>query len=248
MKEIASRPAVYNFWKRIEKWMVPKFPHGYTVNGAIAAEFKKMYGVDYSVVRNMPRYTSLNIPDKAEKYILYQGAVNEGRSFETLIPAMKNVNHRLMICGDGNFMKQAKQLVREHNLQHKIHFTGRITPSALAGYTQAAWIGVTLFDNEGLSNFYSLANRFFDYMHAGVPQLCVDYPVYRAINDQYKFALLTADLSPESLANHMNELMQNQILYSELQSNCLKAREILNWNEEEKVLVSFYQKIIPSAG
>ena len=37
----------------------------------------------------MPLKQEIQIPVKKEKYILYQGAVNEGRSFETIIPAMK---------------------------------------------------------------------------------------------------------------------------------------------------------------
>ena len=50
-------------------------------------------------------------------FIIYQGAVNEGRSFETLIPAMKEVNARLIICGNGNFFNQVKQLIAENKVE-----------------------------------------------------------------------------------------------------------------------------------
>jgi hypothetical protein len=32
-------------------------------------------------------------------------------------------------------------------------------------------------------------------------------------------------------------------VYDNLRQNCLKVREILNWQEEEKKLVSFYNRI-----
>src|ERR1700694_5474179 len=32
MKEIVTRPAIYKVWKKIEKFTVPKFKNGYTVN------------------------------------------------------------------------------------------------------------------------------------------------------------------------------------------------------------------------
>ncbi|MGF2414534.1 MAG: hypothetical protein ACQUYJ_19520, partial [Ferruginibacter sp.] len=115
MKEIATRPAIYKAWKKIERYTVPKFTNGYTVNQPIADEFKKMYGVNYEVIRNIALLREINLTEKKEKFILYQGAVNEGRSFETLIPAMKQVNCTLIICGDGNFMEQAKSLVTENN-------------------------------------------------------------------------------------------------------------------------------------
>ncbi|MGC4103367.1 MAG: glycosyltransferase [Ferruginibacter sp.] len=243
MKEIATRPAIYKIWKKIERYTVPKFIHGYTVNQPIAEEFKKMYAVDYTVIRNIALLRNSSIPEKKEKFILYQGAVNEGRSFETLIPAMKEVNAQLIICGDGNFMQQAQQLVQEHGLQQKVIFKGKIKPDELRAITQQAYIGVTLFDDEGLSNYYSLANRFFDYLHAGIPQLCVNYPVYREINDQYHIAVLTDDISEKKLAVLLNNLLDNEVEYKTLQQNCLKAREQLNWQQEEKKLFEFYNQI-----
>ncbi len=244
MKEIATRPAIYKLWKKIENYTIPKFPCGYTVNQPIADEFKKMYAVNYAVIRNIAMLRPLLFEPKTEKFILYQGAVNEGRSFETLIPAMIEVDSKLIICGDGNFMEQALQLVTTHNLHHKVFFKGKIQPDELRTITQQAYIGVTLFDDEGLSNYYSLANRFFDYLHAGIPQLCVDYPVYKEINTRQAIAVLVNDISAANLSAQLNNLLHNEVLYTELQQNCIKAREIFNWQTEEKKLLEFYKKLL----
>ena len=104
-------------------------------------------------------------------------------------------------------------------------------------------MGITLFENRGLSNYYSLANRFFDYIHAGIPQLCVDYPVYRAINDEIPVAVLVKNLQPENLASELNNLLHNQVVYKQLRDNCILAREKWNWQQEEKVLISFYEHL-----
>ncbi|MES2431200.1 MAG: glycosyltransferase [Bacteroidota bacterium] len=244
MKEIVTRPAIYKIWKKIERFTVPKFPLGYTVNKPIADEFAKMYNVDYKVISNIALLRDLGNIDKKEKFILYQGAVNEGRSFETLIPAMSKVNSKLIICGDGNFMDQAKQLVKKYALENKVIFKGKVPPTELREITQQAYIGVTLFDDKGLSNYYSLANRFFDYLHAGIPQLCVNYPVYKEMNNLYPFAVLVDDISADNLANELNNLLNNENLYTMLQQNCIKAREIYNWQTEEKKLISFYRSIL----
>jgi glycosyltransferase involved in cell wall biosynthesis len=248
MKEIVSRPRVYRFWKWIERRCVPHFPHGYTVNDMIAAEFKKMYGHSYQTIRNLPKLVPLTIPEKEERFILYQGAVNEGRSFETLIPAMQSVNARLIICGEGNFMEQAKSLAHEHGLQDKVVFTGYLQPAQLKTYTLNAYIGVALVDNIGLNSYYSLANRFFDYMHAGVPQICVDYPAYRQIIDQYPFAMLVSNVSSENLAKELNALLTDDRRYDEFRRQCLIAREQLHWQHEEIRLIEFYQSIFATRG
>ena len=244
MKEIVTRPGIYKIWKRIERYTVPKFPDGYTVNQPIATEFKKMYGVHYEVIRNIAFLKEIVPSEKKEKFILYQGAVNEGRSFETLIPAFKNINCKLIICGDGNFMQQAKQLVADNDLQDKVIFKGKIKPEELTAFTQQAYIGITLFENKGLSNYYSLGNRFFDYLHAGIPQLCVNYPLYKEINNQLPVAILINDLSPTNIAEQLNNLLVNEVLYNELQQNCLKLRQTLNWQQEEKILIQFYKNLL----
>jgi glycosyltransferase involved in cell wall biosynthesis len=243
MKEIVSRPPVYKIWKWVEKQTVPKFRHGYTVNHFLAAEFNNMYGVNYEVIRSVSVLAPLVIPEKNEKYILYQGSVNEGRSFETLIPAMNVVDAILVICGDGNFMEQARRLVREHRLESKIIFKGKVPPAALRQITVNAYIGITLFEGHGKSNYYSLANRFFDYLHAGIPQLCVDFPVYRELNNKMPFAVLIEDLGPAAIAASLNILLNDKQLYESLQKNCLEMRLQLNWQEEEKKLLAFYRQL-----
>jgi glycosyltransferase involved in cell wall biosynthesis len=192
----------------------------------------------------VPVLQLLTIPAKTEKYILYQGAVNEGRSFETLIPAMQYVNARLIVCGDGNFMQQARQLVQELNLNEKVIFKGKLLPADLKEYTRMACAGVTIFENNGLNNFYSLGNRFFDYLHAGLPQLCVNYPVYQEINNRHAVAVLIDDLRPETIAGGLNELLNNEKLYTFLQQNCLQARQVFSWQQEEKKLLGFYKNIL----
>ena len=251
MKEIVTRPSRYKVWKWIERYTVPQFKHGYTVCEPIADEFKNMYGVKYEVVRNVPVKREMvkgeghrEGSEQPSTFFLYQGAVNEGRSFETLIPAMKNVSAPLHIYGDGNFLQQTEQLIQQQQLQEKVLLKGKRTPQELRAITSQAYAGITLFENNGRSNYLSLANRFFDYIQAGIPQLCVDYPAYRAINDQYEIALLIPDTSEEAIATGLNLLLTDAVLYERLKQNCRKAAEQLNWQEEEKILISFYKHIL----
>lgn len=243
MKEIVSRPKIYAAWKRIEKRTVPHFKHGYTVNKPIADEFKKMYGCKYEVIRSIALYDFSLQEQRKEKFILYQGAVNEGRSFETLIPAMQWVNAQLIICGDGNFMEQAKKIASDHQLNERVIFKGMVEPTALKDHTAKAYIGITLFEKDSRSNYFSLANRFFDYIHAATPQVCVDYPVYKEINEQYHVAVLTDDLSPATIAMHLNGLLDDKNKWQRMRANCMNAAKTLNWQNEEIKLLAFYKNI-----
>ena len=243
-KEIVTRPAIYKLWLKVEQFAVPKFKLGYTVNQFIIDELNKRYGVQYKMVRNLPKLNSEKPqPDKSDRFIIYQGAVNEGRSFETLIPAMKDINARLVVCGNGNFFEQAKKLVIKHKVEHKVEMKGFVLPQQLCKITPKAYAAVMLFENTGLNQYYSLANRFFDYINAGIPQVCVAYPEYEAINDKYGVAYLIYNTNPETIAKAVNNLLSDDVLYQKLQENAMKAREELNWLSEEKVLIAFYNQL-----
>jgi hypothetical protein len=132
MDEITSRPIVHKVWKAIERFAVPRFIQGSPIGECYAADFQKNYHVQYEIVRNATVLKPIeNLSMPTEPYILYQGAVNEGRCFESLIPAMKDVNAKLVICGKGNFFEQAKALSKQHNLGHKIRFEGYVEPQKL---------------------------------------------------------------------------------------------------------------------
>lgn len=248
MKEVISRPRIHKTWVRIERKAVPKFKWGYTVSESIAAEFRKRYEVHYQTIRNIPLLENETKTNEtvAEKFILYQGAVNVARGLEYLVPAMQWVNARLVICGDGNFMKPLQQLIREHGLESKIELKGMLSPGELAVIASKAHIGVAVPEKEGLNQWLALPNKFFDYMHAELPQVTVNYPEYQRINNQFEVAVLLDDISPQRIAEALNNLLTNDVLYRRLKANCQKAKQVFNWQQEEKKLLVFYQSVFNS--
>ena len=244
IEEVASRPRLQKVWRWIERTTVPNFHGGYTVNESYVREYRRMYGVDYAVVRNATVLRPfVPPPAPAKPFILYQGAVNKGRCFEQLIPAMKWVDYRLVICGNGNFMEQAQALAKAEGVEDRVEFRGYVPPEELRHITPQATIGITLFVATSLSNELSLANRFFDYMHAGVPQLCVAYPEYEHINSRYEIATLIRDITPESIAQALNGMLQNPARMEAMRAQCMAAREEFNWQAEERRLLGVYEKL-----
>lgn len=244
LKEVISRPKVHRMWLWIEKHTVPHFPVGYTIGECYAEEFKRRYGVEYGVVRNATILKPLEKVPAKERFILYQGWVNVGRRFEQLIPAMQWVDAPLIICGEGNFYAETKALVAQYKLGHKVIFKGYVAPEELRQYTLSAHIGITLFEDSSLSNRLSMANRFFDYMHAGVPQLCNQYPEYEKVNARFEIASLIAEPTPEHIAASLNKMLNEEAYYNRLAQNCLAARELYCWQVEEKTLVQIYKQLL----
>ena len=153
---------------------------------------------------------------------------------------MQWVNIPLLLVGQGNFLAQTTALIQEYGLAHKVFIHPPIPPAELKRLTPLAHIGITLFEAEGVNQYFSLANRFFDYMAAGIPQVCVDYPMYSQIVAKHPFALLIKNIESTTIAEALNNLLSDGVLYHRLQQECSKATNILNWENESIKLIDFY--------
>lgn len=244
LKEVVTRPGVRKTWMAIEKKAVPQFSKGYTVSESIAEEFHRRYGVNYNTIRNVPVLKHFPGSTSGEKFLLYSGAVNEARAFEQLVPAMREIECKLVVCGDGNFMRQLKSLIRDNQLDEKIELKGMLPPEDLWKISTKAYIGLGVAENTGLNQYLALPNKFFDYIHAGLPQVAMNYPEYKKINRRFEVALLINNISSETIAQAINNLLQNDVLYMRLRENCLKARKELNWQQEENRLLEFYKSVL----
>ncbi|WP_460547874.1 glycosyltransferase [Hymenobacter daeguensis] len=247
--EVVARPAVQRIWRWVEGFVVPRARLAYTVGPALARVFEQRYGRPFAVVRNVSRLDeNLPLPPAPPAappggYILYQGALNVGRGLENLLEAMPRVAGRLVICGEGDLSAALRAQAARLGLlaSGQVEFRGFVLPDALREVTRHAAVGVMLLENIGMSYYYSLANKFFDYVHAGIPQVLIDFPEYRALNDQFDVAELVADLNPDTLAAALNRLLRDEpARYHYLAQNCRRARPRLSWQHEERELLRLY--------
>lgn len=243
LKEVVTRPKIQRAWLWVERTMVPRFPHGYAVSQGIADELHKRYGVEYAVIRNMTELKDFNPGPRPlpYPYLLYQGAVNYGRGLDELIPAMKHIDLPLVICGTGNYLEQTKALVEKNGLKEKVILTGQLSPDDLKDYTYYAFVGMNLVEKEGLNQYYSLPNKLFDYIHAGIPQVTMDYPEYRRIQEQFEIAVLIKDVSEAEIIKAIHQLTTDHALYDRLKKNCIPAKLVFNWQAEEHSLVKVFK-------
>lgn len=237
--ELVGRKFSQFLWRIVERLFIPK--HAYTVNASLAELFKQKYKVKFEVIRNLPRLQDLKIGERSG--IIYQGAVNMGRGLKELIQVMPEIDEHLHIYGTGDIDQELKILVKELSLQDKVTFHGFVPMEELREKTLNAKIGVNLLENKGLSYYYSLANKFSDYIECGLPQISMNFPEYSTLNKQFGVAVLLKDLSEKPLIYSLNKLLLDKEFYHSVELNCLSARKDLNWEQEEKKLITFYNAI-----
>lgn len=242
MEEIVVRPMIQKAWLALEKWLIPKAALAYTVSQSIANVYTQKYGLPFYTIRNIATAYPQSKRKEHGDYFIYAGAVNEGRGLEQIIRAFRFIDSQLLICGKGDKLNDLQKLTQELQLENKIIFKGYVQPQPLQELIAGARAGFLLLTNKGKSYYYSLANKFFDYMQSGIPQITIDFPEYRFLNDKYGFAVLIP-LEEEAIIQAANRLIHEESFAQELRQNAYKASKTLNWQNEEEKLLNLYRQL-----
>lgn len=248
--EVIRRPAVQKVWEAVARFCIPRLKYAYTVGDMLAERFTQRYGTPFAVVRNLPfrRANAQPLPKAQPPVILYQGALNEGRGLEAAIDAMQQIEHaQLWLAGEGDLSEALRQHARSLGLGEKVQFLGYLPPQELRELTPQAYIGLNLLENKGLSYYYSLANKAFDYLQAGVPAIHMDFPEYARLQAEHPAFLLLEELSADALAQQLRRLLEDEGLYAQLQQACMQAADELHWEGEEKKLLAFWAQVLQPA-
>jgi len=252
--ELQHNPIAKKIWKTIERFIVPKLKHCITVNQSIALLFKQEYGVDFKVLRNLPPQNksqqkesrqSLNLPENKFIILLQGNGINVDRGSEELVEAMQYLDDDflLLIIGNGDVVPQLKKMAEEKKLQQRIRFIGRLPYNELKKYTSVADLGVTLDKDTNLNYRYSLPNKLFDYIQAGVPVLSSKLPELERIIQTYEVGELVDEVTPEAIATKIQYLAENKTKLAWYAYQCQKAALELNWENEKLVLLDIYSTI-----
>ena len=243
--ELQGRPLSRKTWHMLGRLVIPRLSAAYTVNRSLARLMGTCYGKTFQVVRNLPEAKPLPQPKETpEPFLLYQGALNEGRGLETLIHVAGQLPLSVYLAGDGDLKPSLEAQVRQQGLEHQVHFLGKLNPEELRTVTAQAFLGFNLLAANSRNYYYSLANKFFDYMQAGVPSLSNPFPEYVRINAEYPVAKLIP-LEPKPLVKTIRALWADPATYEKMRQACLAARQVYTWEQEIPALLPIYQDILP---
>ena len=234
-------------WLRIEDWIVPKLKTRITVNDSIAEIFSKKYRVHFHSVRNISEFPESFTPkSKAElglpldkKIILLQGAgINIDRGAEELIDAMVFIeNSLLLIIGGGDVWDILEEKVKAKSLSNKVKLIKKIPKQDLMHYTFNADLGLSIDKNTNLNYYYSLPNKIFDYINAGVPILASHLPEIEKVISTYNIGDFIKDHNPIHIAEKINELFTSGKLEG-FKQHIPNAKKELSWLMEKQKLIN----------
>lgn len=220
---------LYNFLKRIdEKIILEKikiFDYFVLLTNYMAEKLNIIK--NYVVVEGMFDINNLSVvTEKSDNNyfdIVYTGTLNEKYGILNVVNAvqsLKNLNCRLIICGEG----EAKdKIINLGKIDNRIIYKGLLKRDDIIKIQQNADLLVNIRPTSEEYTKYSFPSKIMEYMASGTPLLTTDL---RGMPSEYKdYVYIVEDESINGIANKLIELMNDS--KHNLMEKGKKAREFI---------------------
>jgi glycosyltransferase involved in cell wall biosynthesis len=258
-----QKPLRRSIWKMIENRVFSRLTHIYTVSESIRDLYSDTYHKKLSVVRNLPllypivpdftpqesqwiRSIDLKIPEN-KNLLIFQGAgINMSRGAEELVQSMiflDAADFHLLIVGGGDVFGKLEKMIGFHQLSEKITLVPKIPFAVLSHFTRKAQLGLSIDKPFVLNHKFSLPNKLFEYLHAGVPVLASRLVEQEKIINRYDVGTFIEHHEPEHIAGKIKEIFGNPELLKRWKENTRRVREELNWENESKIITYIFKQV-----
>lgn len=243
--ELINRKGVKRFWESIAKFCLPKIENNITVGPALSKIFTERYKQEYEVIRNIGEMPKATVnPNVKKNKLVYLGVVNKGRGLELAIEALVNLpEKRLKIIGDGDLFEDMKKLAKNFSVESRVEFVGYVLPENIGAELEDCYLALNMLMPMSKSYYYSLANKYFDYIHFGIPTVNMSFPEYVEIDKSFKTGILVEKYEVNELISAIKK-MDDKSLYNSFKQGIEEAKSVFRWEIEQQKLIKFMHNIL----
>ena len=147
------------------------------------------------------------------------------------------IHSHVVFIGQGELSKTIDEHVSSNS---RIHRHKPVRHDEIVSLVKSADYGLCLIENISLSDYYSLPNKFFEYIFAKLPVLASNFPDLKKMIEDY-------DLGKTTSVN-INAITQNILLIQSSRKHKInKDLNALSWETQAINLKSFYKRIFQSS-
>ena len=239
----------------VEKRLMPRAAGTITTTDTRARFFSLAYRIQRPIIlQNRPRLTKISKSNRIRSelnlteswpIVLYQGGLQQGRGLVRIIDAAQTVSGAYFVfIGSGRLELPLKERATCLGLEDRVHFIDTVSLDDLPHYTASADIGVQAIENTCLNHYSTDSNKLFEYMIASLPIVATKMPEIRKIVHQFDFGIIVPPADTNALAQAIQQLVNDPKLRQRYSNNAIKGGLVLNWEEQERKLISLYENIL----
>lgn len=222
-----------------------------TVSQSIANEYQRLYGIrPPKVVLNCPPYrpvrakhdlfrSALGIgPD--QKIFLYQGGLTFGRGIELLLKTFDGPKRHSVIVFMG--YGPLERMIKQHAaISENIFFYPAVSSDNLLDYTSSADVGIVVAENVCRSYDYSLPNKLFEFVMAGLPVVTSNLTEMRQFVESNGIGVVVSENSVRAVEEAMQTVLRLDLKRVAARLDAL--RSVYCWEQQELSLRCAYREI-----
>ncbi|MFF2446730.1 glycosyltransferase family 4 protein [Neobacillus sp. NPDC058068] len=233
------KPVAYAF-EVFENTSSKKFDFLSTATPFITKRFKKA-NLNTVNINNYPLINELLDAHtegtvKKANSVCYIGVIAEMRGVNQLLHAANLVNGAIEFAGPISSENKEKL-----DKQENVHYLGILNRNELKNLLSKSAAGLVTFLPEP-NHINAQPNKMFEYMSAGIPVICSDFPLWREIIEKNECGICVNPEDPQAIAAVINYLLENPEIAERMGNNGRKAIETeYNWEAESSKLIAIYK-------
>src|SRR5436309_6171287 len=151
--------------------------------------------------------------------------------------------YHLLIIGGGDVVPKLMEMISQHQLREKITLIPKVPFTLLSHLTRMAQLGISIDKSSVPNHKYSLPNKLFEYLHAGVPVLASRLIEQEKIITQFDVGDFIDDYQPEHIAEKIKKIFADSEQLNRWKQNTCRVRETLNWENESKIVIDIFKQV-----
>lgn len=183
---------------------------------------------------------------------LYQGVLANERGLEQLLLAARLLGGEhlaILLLGHDCTEGRLPALASAPDLRDLVFLLPPVRSEELPALTAGADVGMVLFRDTCLNHRYSLPNKLYEYMMAGIPILASDLPEIARVIRSSRCGVLVDPESPGSVAGAMKAMAGDRSALAEMGARGRTAAlERHCWSVQRGILERVYSDLVPGQG
>jgi glycosyltransferase involved in cell wall biosynthesis len=252
------RPRPYRDWldPRIERAGIRRADAVITVSPSIVRFLRDTYALDPepTLVRNVPPYGGdteavgslrrLAQLSEDDVVVAYCGSITTNRGVEATIDTLPHLDARthFVLLGEGQpaYVAGLTHRARALGVEDRVHFVGRVPSAEVPGTLADADVSVVFTVPICKSYLWSLPNKLFESIHAGVPIVASDIPDVASLVAQTGVGLTAPLDDVEQLARAIRSAIADS---ERFRAQARATARTLNWQTESRTLLALYERV-----
>jgi len=237
-------------YEKLENYAVKRFTGVISTRQVINQRLSK-YCSNIQMITNYPNLAS-NYKDHIETdktfVIAFAGAVVDDWRHKLIIQAIEKIDDVKYLLA-GPVSDSYLETLRSLKGWSKVEYLGEVPYSKVCKMYESASIGVAVYhycNNMGGKEGNLANTKMFEFMNYGLPFICTDFRLWKQIVEQEeKCGICVNPYSEEEMTEAIKYLITHPEERKQMGVNSRRAAEKkYNWENQERLLVDFYNKII----